>query len=79
VVVGSDDAHVYAWHVDGTVVDGWPKQTQVSVKGSPALANLDDDPALEVIVGDFDGNLYPLGKYVPDTPYKLYFPMIFDR
>lgn len=24
LVVGSNDAHVYAWHADGTTVEGWP-------------------------------------------------------
>jgi hypothetical protein len=58
VVIGSDEAKVYAWHANGSKLTDWPKQTELSVKGAPALANLDDDAELEVIVGDFSGQKY---------------------
>jgi hypothetical protein len=73
VAIGSDDANVYAWHADGTVLTGWPKKTNLSVKGSPALANLDDDSQLEVVVGDFSGRLY-IWNYTP--PAQLFMPLI---
>jgi hypothetical protein len=58
VVIGSDDAKVYAWKANGTLLPGWPKATEQSVKGMPALANLDTDHALEVVAADFAGALY---------------------
>lgn len=61
ILVGADDAKVYAWAADGTPVSDWPKITGQSVEDTPVLANLDDDPAREVIVGDFGGTLYIWG------------------
>ncbi len=41
---------VYAWKCDGTPVPGWPVTIQGQSEFSPALANLDGDAALEVVV-----------------------------
>ena len=41
---------VYAWKCDGSAVPGWPVTISGQSYGSPALANLDADPALEVVV-----------------------------
>ncbi|HEV8630427.1 MAG TPA: VCBS repeat-containing protein [Thermoanaerobaculia bacterium] len=41
---------IYAWHLNGTPVSGWPVTIQGESPTSPALANLDGDAALEVIV-----------------------------
>ena len=41
---------VYAWKCDGSAVPGWPVAVTGQVHTSPALANLDGDPALEVVV-----------------------------
>jgi hypothetical protein len=41
---------IYAWKCDGTPVPGWPILTDGNSIASPAFANLDADPALEVIV-----------------------------
>lgn len=43
---------VYAWKCDGTAVAGWPVAIsgQMQFNTSPALANLDGDAALEVVV-----------------------------
>jgi hypothetical protein len=41
---------VYAWKCDGTAVPGWPVTISGQSYTSPALVNLDADPALEVIV-----------------------------
>jgi hypothetical protein len=54
---------LFAYHCDGSAVSGWPVTTVGNTAGSPALANLDADPALEVVETDdaaylyaFDGN-----------------------
>jgi hypothetical protein len=39
----------YAWHHDGTLLAGWPVATTYPVATSPAIADLDDDGAEEVI------------------------------
>jgi len=63
VVVGSSDSKVYAWHYDGTPVTfpdspGWPRSTGGEVNSSPALADLDGDGNLEVVVGSWDSKVY---------------------
>jgi len=49
VASGSTTDHVYAWHHDGTGVNGFPTTTDGSVKAAPALADLDGDGTMEVL------------------------------
>ena len=49
---------VNAWRSDGTKMPGWPVPTGGRVFSSPALADLDGDGKLEVLVGCQDGKLY---------------------
>lgn len=58
IVAGSWDMHVYAWHHDGQLVDGWPRFTAETVFSSPAIADLDDDGHFEVIIG-LESHEYP--------------------
>ncbi|MGQ9581474.1 MAG: FG-GAP-like repeat-containing protein, partial [Armatimonadota bacterium] len=57
VVVCATDNYIYVWNADGSLVPGWPKPLPMPNSGtptmnnaSPALANLDDDPQLEIVV-----------------------------
>ncbi len=43
--------YVYAWNADGTPVSGWPRPTGANMGSSPALADLDQDGVLDVIIG----------------------------
>ena len=43
--------YVYAWNADGTAVPGWPRPTGANMGSSPALADLDEDGSLDVIIG----------------------------
>jgi hypothetical protein len=57
-----DPAHgyVYVWHPNGTIMDGWPVPTMGWVESAPALADLDDDEDLEIILGTFAGKVVVL-------------------
>ena len=63
---------IYAWNIDGSVVDGFPFQTCGVVKAAPAIGDLDNDGQLEIVavaysetnedslyVIDAEGNLTP--------------------
>lgn len=65
IVAGSWDQHLWAWHLNGTPLSGFPIDVFDSIWSSPALADLDGDGWLEIIVGgDSDGvqgQPYPRG------------------
>lgn len=42
---------VWAYNHDGTLLPNWPRETQGPMPGSPSLADIDKDGALEVIIG----------------------------
>lgn len=72
---GTIGGEIMAFSADGTAVPGWPKKVG-QVRGSPALANLDGDPALEIVVANAGGNgqvhvLNGDGSYMPGWPISL--------
>lgn len=78
VVIGSNDGGVYAWHADGTMVQGWPVWTGGDVFGSPVVAELDGQAGLEVIAASFDGHLYAWtldGSLLSRWPKRLNTPL----
>jgi len=50
IVFGSWDGQVFAYNIDGTLVEGWPVDVGASVYSAVALADVGDDDALEIIV-----------------------------
>ena len=75
VVVGSFDRKIYAWHANGTLVTGWPQIVGGSVNqyvhSSPAIADLDGDGSLEIVIGADNGMVYAWhadGTLVTDWP-----------
>jgi len=49
---------VYAWDINGTLLDGFPEDTGGFVRSSPAVADLDGNGKNEIVIGSNDGNLY---------------------
>lgn len=64
VVIGGTgmgiDYHVWAWHHDGSAVDGWPAVTEMGewCQSSAAIGDIDDDGDIEVIIGSDNHKVY---------------------
>jgi hypothetical protein len=76
IVIGSSTGMVFAWTGrTGQILPGWPVQvsTTDSDLGSPVIANLDNDPELEVLITDDKGYVHGLnhdGTLLEGWPYK---------
>jgi MYXO-CTERM domain-containing protein len=63
IVLAAMDAHVYAWHHDGSAVAGWPVllsagDKRARIVETPAMGDVDGDGTVELVVGtneDYDG------------------------
>ena len=74
---------------NGTVKTGWPQTTtdddgdgcKESIASTPALANLDDDPELEIVASGFDKRIYAWnhdGTLLPGFPPDSFHAQRFD-
>ena len=50
-IAGTAGYKVYAWHHTGAPVSGWPRTTGGNMPAPPALADLNGDNVLDVIIG----------------------------
>ncbi|MCB9780553.1 MAG: VCBS repeat-containing protein [Alphaproteobacteria bacterium] len=85
IVIGGMDQQVYAWHADGTRVDGWPvcacwpgADAGTRIISSPGLGDVDGDGVLDVAIGTQEtlssttGPIYVIsgrGNADPDGPF----------
>ena len=55
IVLGGMDRRLHAWHHDGTYVTGWPidwdRKMYRDTRSTAALADMDGDGAMEIVVG----------------------------
>jgi hypothetical protein len=58
VIVGGEDANLYAFDNDGTLMAGFPIKTGGEVRGTPTVWDIDKDGQTEIILSDWDKNLY---------------------
>jgi len=89
VVVGSLRGLVWAWHHDGTVVEGFPVEqdpitewgpdhlTDEGFFSSPALEDVDDDGDADIVIGGMDQQVYAWdedGERLSGFPVRLAYP-----
>jgi hypothetical protein len=68
-----DAGAVHAWQADGTPLRGFPIGLSRDSDSSPALADLDSDGVLEIVVGDDAGLIHVfdrLGRELPGFPVQ---------
>jgi hypothetical protein len=73
---GNVGRKVYAYRCDGTYLPGWPVTVEGQVFDSPALANLEGDGRLEIVISDENANVYAFranGSLVFKTKPKSFF------
>lgn len=57
IVEGGWNQYLYAWHLDGSLVSGFPVFLYDTMWSSPTLADINGDGYLEIIIGgDMDGS-----------------------
>lgn len=63
--------YLYAWHLTGELYAGFPLHLKMDADSSPSLADLDQDGAVEIVVGDDAGLLHAFrmtGNELPNFP-----------
>src|SRR5947208_13456221 len=73
---GNVGRQVYAWHCDGSPVAGWPVTVEAQVFDSPALADLEGNGRLDVVISDQNANVYAFrgnGSQIFKTKPKSFF------
>ena len=54
VYPSGDESRVYAWHGNGSRVNGWPKEMPFVARLAPAAADVDDDGNVDLVVSSND-------------------------
>ena len=74
IVSGGDDGQLWAWHADGSIVDGYPIAIGAPLARGIALSDLDGLPGVEVIVAVSDGTVHAFrsgGVALPGWPVSV--------
>ena len=58
VIVGGEDANLYAFDNDGSLMAGFPIHLNGEVRGTPLVWDIDHDGLTEILVSDWDKNVY---------------------
>ncbi|GBD87606.1 FG-GAP repeat protein [bacterium BMS3Abin03] len=52
--VGPDPFKLYAWEIDGNIINGFPVSLSGVIKSTPAIGDLDNDGTKEIVVISYD-------------------------
>ncbi|MDI6809723.1 MAG: C25 family cysteine peptidase [Candidatus Eisenbacteria bacterium] len=69
ILLGSEDAKLYAWNDNGTELDGFPIHLDGEVRGTPVIWDIDSDGNVEIVVACWDKNIY-VWKYPGQQPFS---------
>ncbi|HLQ66861.1 MAG TPA: C25 family cysteine peptidase, partial [Candidatus Limnocylindrales bacterium] len=58
VLIGAEDRRLYAFHFDGTPVNGFPIEIGAEVRSTPAVWDLDQDGACDIVLAGWDGKVH---------------------
>jgi hypothetical protein len=80
VVIGASNGNLFLFRGNGgTIPTGWPVAikdnvgTKIAIRSSPAVADVDGDGSLDIVVGDQIGRLHGFtaaGQYLPGFPIQ---------
>ena len=68
IVVGTADGRLTAYHVDGTIVNGWPRTFLEIPDATPFVTDVDADGDLDLVLGADDRLVRVLDLPTPDAP-----------
>ncbi|HEU4929598.1 MAG TPA: C25 family cysteine peptidase [Candidatus Krumholzibacteria bacterium] len=68
VVLGDEAKNINAWNANGTPVDGFPLVLKDSLRGTPAITDLDRDGDVEIIAVGYDRTVYVWDLPAPFNP-----------
>ncbi len=68
ILIGAEDRRLYAFHMNGTSVSGFPIEIGAEARGTPAVWDLDKDGATDIVLAGWDRAVhawrYP-GAFLP--------------
>jgi FlgD Ig-like domain/FG-GAP-like repeat len=68
VLLGDEGKNINAWNGNGTPIDGFPLVLKDSLRGTPAITDLDRDGDVEIIAVGYDRTVYVWDLPAPFNP-----------
>lgn len=58
IMLGDESRFIYAWDINGNMVDGFPIATEDAVRATPTLGDVDGDGDIDMVVYSWDQRVY---------------------